>query len=83
MSICPQTVQDSWVEIVWDSNVQRAAHARQIYYSIHAETFSSTPKLSKQKKGSTGRVGRTNLKTCEPQLTVFQMFSVFILIKYV
>ena len=37
---------------------QKAAHAQQISFSIHVESFSSTPKLSKGKKGcaSKGKV---------------------------
>ena len=35
---------------------QHAAHAQQRSYSFQAKSFSSTPKSSKRKKGSTGRI---------------------------
>ena len=37
---------------------QHAAHAQQRSYSLHAESFSRTPKSGKQKKGAAGRVIR-------------------------
>ena len=42
---------------------QHAAHAQQRSYLIGAESLSSTTKLSKPKKGSTGRVGERQFGT--------------------
>ena len=42
---------------------QHAAHAQQRSYLIGAESRSSTTKLSKPKKGSTGRVGERQFGT--------------------
>ena len=56
-------------------SLQHAAYAQQRSYSIHAEPFSSTPKLSQQKKDSADRQSQSNVSHLDSTIELLECCS--------